>query len=166
MSAGIDVRSTLGVMEPGVVGLWRPVLLVPSGIEDDLTPRQLTAVLTHELCHVRRRDNVTAAVHMIAEAMFWFYPPVWWIGSRLVDERERACDEEVLRRCGEPQTYAEGIEDATYHPYMWLWKPHYYSHDYNFYNFPYAFGSLFALGLLASREAERRTRRVASPFAG
>jgi bla regulator protein BlaR1 len=97
------------VMEPGVVGLWRPVLLVPSGIEDDLTSRQLAAVLTHELCHIRRRDNVTAAVHMIAEAVFWFHPLVWWIGSRLVDERERACDEEVVRTLGEPQTYAEGI---------------------------------------------------------
>ena len=109
MPAGVAVRSTSGVMEPGVVGLWRPVLLMPSGIEDDLTPRQLAAVLTHELCHIRRRDNVTAAIHMIAEAVFWFYPLVWWIGSRLVDERERACDEEVVRTFGEPQTYAEGI---------------------------------------------------------
>jgi uncharacterized protein (TIGR03435 family) len=107
--AGVAVRSTPGVMEPGVVGFWRPVLLVPSGIEDDLTPRQLAAVLTHELCHIRRRDNATAAVHMVVEAVFWFFPLVWWIGSRLVDERERACDEEVLRRCGEPRTYAEGI---------------------------------------------------------
>jgi len=109
MPAGVAVRSTPGVMEPGVVGLWRPLLLVPSGIDDDLTPRQLAAVLTHELCHIKRRDNVTAAVHMIAEAAFWFHPLVWWIGSRLVDERERACDEEVVRTCGEPQTYAEGI---------------------------------------------------------
>ncbi len=109
MPAGIDVRSAAGVMEPGVVGVWRPVLLVPSGIEDDLTPQQLASVLTHELCHIRRRDNVTAAIHMIAEAVFWFYPVVWWIGSRLVDERERACDQEVLRTCAEPRTYAEGI---------------------------------------------------------
>ena len=109
MPAGVAVRSTPGVMEPGVVGLWRPVLLVPAGIEDDLTPRQLIAVLTHELCHIRRGDNVTAAVHMAVEAAFWFHPLVWWIGSRLVDERERACDEEVVRTCGEPRTYAEGI---------------------------------------------------------
>jgi uncharacterized protein (TIGR03435 family) len=109
MPVGVAVRSTPGVMEPGVVGLWRPVILVPSGIEDDLTPRQLAAVLTHELCHIRRRDNATAAVHMIAEAVFWFHPLVWWIGSRLLDERERACDQEVLRTCGEPRTYAEGI---------------------------------------------------------
>ena len=109
LPAGVDVRSTPGVIEPGVVGLWRPVLLVPAGIEDDLTPRQLASVLTHELCHIRRRDNMTAAVHMITEAVFWFHPLVWWIGSRLVDERERACDQEVLRTFGEPQIYAEGI---------------------------------------------------------
>src|SRR5688572_17745854 len=109
MPAGVALRSTSGVMEPGVVGLWRPVILVPSGIEDDLTSRQLAAVLTHELCHIRRRDNTTAAVHMITEAVFWFHPLVWWIGSRLLDERERACDQEVVRACGEPRTYAEGI---------------------------------------------------------
>jgi len=109
LPAGVAVRSTPGVMEPCVIGVWRPMLLVPSGIEDDLTPRQLVAVLTHEVCHVRRRDNLTAGIHMLAEAAFWFYPVVWWIGSRLVDERERACDEEVVRAFGEPQTYAEGI---------------------------------------------------------
>jgi hypothetical protein len=46
---------------------------------------------------------------MIVETLFWFHPLVWWIERRLVDERERACDEEVLRVTGEPQTYAEGI---------------------------------------------------------
>ena len=66
-------------------------------------------MLAHELCHVRRRDNFTAAIHMIVEAVFWFHPLVWWIGARLVEERERACDEEVLRLGNEPQVYAEGI---------------------------------------------------------
>ena len=82
-------------------GTVRSVLLVPEGIADRLTPRQLEAVLAHELCHVRRRDNLTSAIHMIVEAMFWFHPLVWWIGARLVEERERACDEDVLRLGGE-----------------------------------------------------------------
>jgi oligoendopeptidase F len=47
------------------------------------------------------------------------------------------------------QTYGDAIDAATYHPYMWLWKPHYYSYQSNFYNFPYAFGHLFGLGLFA-----------------
>jgi hypothetical protein len=56
-------------------------LLIPEGITDRLTPAQLGAVLAH----------------------------LWWIRSRLLEERERACDEEVLLLGSEPQVYAEGI---------------------------------------------------------
>ena len=70
---------------------------------------QWEAVLAHELCHVRRRDNLTSAIHMIVEAVFWFHPLVWWIGARLVEERERACDEAVLSLGNEPRDYAEAI---------------------------------------------------------
>jgi bla regulator protein BlaR1 len=107
--ATVEVRSSAGLLEPGVVGLLRQVLLLPAGIIERLTKPQLQAVLTHELCHVRRRDNFTAALHMIVEAVFWFHPLVWWIGARLVEERERACDEDVLRLGSEPHVYAEGI---------------------------------------------------------
>ena len=90
-------------------GIFRPVLLLPEGITDRLSPAQLQAVLAHELCHVRRRDNLAAAIHMFVEALFWFHPLVWWIKARLIEEQERACDEEVLRLGGDPQVYAESI---------------------------------------------------------
>jgi uncharacterized protein (TIGR03435 family) len=107
--ATVEVRASPGLLEPGVVGFLRPMLLVPEGIAERLTPRQLEAVLAHELCHVRRRDNLTSAIHMVVEALFWFHPLVWWIGARLVEERERACDEGVLSLGNEPQIYAEAI---------------------------------------------------------
>lgn len=107
--ATVEVRSSPGLLEPGVAGLLRPILLLPAGIAGRLTPPQLEAVLAHELCHVRRRDNLFASIHMIVEAMFWFHPLVWWIGAKLVEERERACDEEVLSLGSEPHVYAEGI---------------------------------------------------------
>ncbi len=107
--APIEVRSCATLLEPGVFGVFRPVLLLPEGIAGRLTPAQLRAVLAHELCHVRRRDNLAAAVHMLVEALFWFHPLVWWIGARMVEERERACDEEVLRLGNEPEAYAAGI---------------------------------------------------------
>src|SRR5712672_1158153 len=107
--APVGIRSCPGLLEPGVVGLFQPILLLPAGIEACLTQPQLEAVLAHELCHVRRRDNLFASIHMLAEATFWFYPLVWWIGARLVDERERACDEDVLNLGNEPHVYAEGI---------------------------------------------------------
>jgi bla regulator protein blaR1 len=97
------------LIEPGVFGVFRPVLLLPEGIFERLTPAQLEAVIAHELCHVRHRDNLLAAIHMFVETVFWFHPLVWWIGKRMVEERERACDEEVLRLGSEPRVYAEGI---------------------------------------------------------
>ena len=46
---------------------------------------------------------------MLVEAVFWFHPLVWWIGARLMQERESACDEAVLSLGNEPLDYAEGI---------------------------------------------------------
>jgi bla regulator protein BlaR1 len=96
-------------LEPGIVGIFRPVLLLPASVAGRLDDAQLDAIILHELWHVRRRDNLAAAVHMLVQAVFWFHPFVWWIGARLMDERERACDEKVVAQGSEPQTYAEGI---------------------------------------------------------
>ena len=94
---------------PGIVGFLRPVLVLPPRLLERLNPKQLEALLAHELSHVRRRDNFFAALHMGVEAIFWFHPLVWWIGSRMLEERELACDEEVLRQGYEPTDYARGI---------------------------------------------------------
>ncbi len=133
----IPVVTSAAAMEPGVFGILRPVLLLPEGIAEPLAGRraasagrapfgesatrshrvagerltaaQLRAILAHELCHVRRRDNLWASAHMVVEALFWFHPLVWWIGARLVEERERACDEAVIAAGEDPEAYAEGI---------------------------------------------------------
>jgi len=99
-------------LEPGVFGIRKPVLLLPQGIAERLTAAQLNAVGAHEMCHIRRRDNLTAAIHMVVETIFWFHPLVWWISLRLVDERERACDEQVCSQGCEPQVYAAAILDV------------------------------------------------------
>ncbi len=109
IKAEINVRYCPGLLEPSVVGWLRPVLLIPAGIPDVLSPDQLRAVLTHEVCHARRSDNALASFHMLVELLFWFHPLVWWIGAQLIAERERACDEEVLRTGAEPRAYVEGI---------------------------------------------------------
>jgi beta-lactamase regulating signal transducer with metallopeptidase domain len=105
----LQVGLAEGLLEPGVIGWLHPVLLLPADIEDHLTRPEIEAIIAHELCHVRRFDNMTAAIHMLVEAIFWFHPLVWWLGARLIDERERACDEHVLRTVGAPGPYAHGI---------------------------------------------------------
>ena len=96
-------------LEPGVFGVLRPVLLWPRAMSTRLDDRQVEAILAHELAHVRRHDNLAALVHMSVQAVFWFHPLVWWLGARLIQERERACDEDVVRLGSDPETYATGI---------------------------------------------------------
>jgi bla regulator protein blaR1 len=105
----ISLRSSQTSLEPGIFGIIRPLLLWPAGISECLQDAHLEAILAHEAQHVRRRDNLAAALHMVVEAIFWFHPLAWWLGARLVEERERACDEAVLLLGNPPEVYAESI---------------------------------------------------------
>jgi bla regulator protein BlaR1 len=96
-------------LEPGVFGIVRPVLVWPEGISKHLEDAHVEAIVAHEVWHVRRRDNLAATIHLVVEAIFWFHPLVWWLGARLVAERERACDEDVLELGSDRQIYAESI---------------------------------------------------------
>jgi len=93
---------------PGVAGSVWPVVLWPRGISDRLSDDEMASVFEHELCHVRRRDNLLSALVRAAETVFWFYPFVWVLGRRLHDERERACDEGVVAQTP-PDVYAEAL---------------------------------------------------------
>jgi beta-lactamase regulating signal transducer with metallopeptidase domain len=106
------VRITSSDLPTGVFGIFRPVVILPREVMHSLTPAQLRAVLAHEICHIRRHDNLTGAVHHCVQTLFWFYPPVWWIGANLLREREAACDEEVVDEGHEQEVYAESILSA------------------------------------------------------
>jgi TonB family protein len=106
----VALRRTALSSSPCVAGVIRPTLLWPDDVDRHLTDAQLEAILAHELAHVRRRDNVMSAAHAMVEVLFWFHPLVWWLGARLTDERERACDDDVLRSMDvAPDVYADGI---------------------------------------------------------
>lgn len=110
--APMPVLASASLMEPGLVGLFKPVLLVPESLPERLTRLEIDAIIEHEACHLRRRDNLTAALHMLVEALFWFHPLVWWIGARLIAERERACDEAVLNAGHDRAAYARGLLES------------------------------------------------------
>lgn len=78
--------------------------------------------------------------------------------SRLFEERQKgSVSVEQLKQLmldAQTEAYGDALQTDKRHPYMWLCKPHYYSADINFYNFPYAFGLLFAKGLYAMYEKE------------
>ncbi|HET7084742.1 MAG TPA: M56 family metallopeptidase [Rhizomicrobium sp.] len=107
--APVPVKATPELLEPGLAGIFRPVILLPQTLTQSLSGMEIDTIIAHELCHLRRRDNLSALLHMLVEAVFWFHPLVWFIGTRLVEERERACDDSVLDTGKKPRDYAEII---------------------------------------------------------
>lgn len=108
-SFAVPVYSSHITLEPGVFGIVHPILLLPDNLMETLSPEQFESILAHESRHIRYRDNLTAALHMLVEMLFWFHPLIWWIGARLTDERERDCDHAVLQEGNQPGEYARGI---------------------------------------------------------
>jgi bla regulator protein blaR1 len=97
------------LMEPGVCGTRRPVMVLPEGIAEHLSDDELEAVTMHEVAHVGRWDNAVSNLQMLLCCFLWFHPFVWLIDRRLLVERERACDEEVVKVNGGAGSYASGI---------------------------------------------------------
>ena len=115
--ASLRLRIVAADLEPGAWGWLRPCVIFPDGLSAHLTAAELESVMLHEIAHVRRRDNLTAAVAHAIASVFWFHPLVWWLERRLLAERETACDEAVLRAGARSEDYAAGILKACRMPF-------------------------------------------------
>ncbi|MEP6913025.1 MAG: TonB family protein [bacterium] len=96
-------------IEPAVWRVWRPIVVMPESIANQLDDEELEAIMLHELVHIQRRDNLIANLQLALCALLWFHPLVWFISRKLFDEREQACDERVMEVCGAPEAYASSI---------------------------------------------------------
>lgn len=95
---------------PAVIGLLRPLIVLPEVVVSRKRPEDLEAILAHELIHVRRGDLWLGMLQVCAKAAWWFYPLVWWVSRLSTREAERCCDEEVIGELGcDPKRYARSL---------------------------------------------------------
>ena len=98
------------VAGPVVQGFVSPRVLLPARLVRSWRHEELDAVLLHELVHLRRRDPAVRALANLLQIVYFFHPLVWWVGRRLAAERERACDDAVVRRLrGGKRAYIDSL---------------------------------------------------------
>jgi beta-lactamase regulating signal transducer with metallopeptidase domain/tetratricopeptide (TPR) repeat protein len=116
-SLRIARRVSIGVCDrvvvPALIGVIRPLILLPPAALCGWSTEQLEMVLLHELAHLRRWDNLVNILQRVVESLLFFHPVVWWLSGWLRLERELCCDRLVVSRVGRPVAYAEMLVAMT-----------------------------------------------------
>ncbi|MHC4552627.1 MAG: M56 family metallopeptidase [Planctomycetota bacterium] len=89
-----------GIGQPFVWGVLKGSIYLPADfcdIESDLHRR---SILSHELSHVMRFDAAVNLAQILAQAVFWFHPLIWWANRQIRLEREKCCDEMAIAWLG------------------------------------------------------------------
>jgi beta-lactamase regulating signal transducer with metallopeptidase domain len=94
---------------PTVIGWLRPMILLPTSFLTGLAPDQVESVLVHELAHIRRQDFAVNLVQTTIEVLLFYHPAVWWLSSRIRQEREHCCDDIAVAVCGNTFVYARAL---------------------------------------------------------
>jgi len=105
----VAVRQTLKTAAPMVIGWLKPALVLPASILTGLAPRELEAVLAHELAHVRRHDYLVNLIQTVVETLLFYHPAVWWLSCRIRSEREFCADDLAMRVCQRRDVYARSL---------------------------------------------------------
>jgi len=110
---GIRASVTLGATDrltvPVVVGWLRPMILLPPRLIEAATPETRSAVLLHELAHVRRGDYVWNLLARVVRLVHWPHPLVWPMGAAIRANREQACDDLCVHFEGGPDRYRSAL---------------------------------------------------------
>lgn len=97
------------VTSPVLIGVVKPLILLPPALIGACTTEQIEMILLHELAHIRRWDPWVNLFQEIVQCLLFFHPAVWIVSRWIRIERENCCDEIVLQQTGNPEAYAETL---------------------------------------------------------
>ena len=110
-SLGIAWRVGVAVCDqiaaPVLIGVVRPLILLPPAALGGWSVEQVEMALLHELAHLRRRDNLVNLLQRLVESVLFFHPVTWWLSAWIRLERELCCDRIVVEHTGRPYAYAQ-----------------------------------------------------------
>lgn len=94
---------------PQVIGILKPIILIPASCVTYLNPQQLEAVLLHEIAHIKRNDFALNVFITVIEMLFFFNPFARKLADIIRKEREYSCDDWVLQFQYQPAIYAAAL---------------------------------------------------------
>lgn len=107
-----------GIGQPFVWGILRGSIYLPTHFADGDNADNQRGVLGHELSHVIRFDAAVNLLQIIAQAVFWFHPAIWWANKKIRAEREKCCDEMAIARLGaKAKDYSTAIVNTLINEY-------------------------------------------------
>ncbi len=103
------IAETQALTGAAVVGIWKPLVLVPTSMLVGLSVKEMELVLAHELAHIHRHDYLVNLCQRVVESLFFFHPAVWLISRQISVEREHCCDEMAAELCGDRIALAKAL---------------------------------------------------------
>ena len=105
----VSLVASSSIEAPVVVGWRTPRVLIPIAALPRLSRGEISAVLAHELAHVRRRDYAVNLLQSFGEVPLFFSPAVAWMARCVREAREFCCDDEAVARVGNRRHYVEAL---------------------------------------------------------
>jgi|GEM_PF-952040 len=109
ISRNVLVKESAHITTPIVMGIVKPVILFPLGLINQLSLDEVNAILAHELAHIKRHDYFFNMLQIMVETLFYFHPAIWFISSKIRNERENCCDDLAINHVGNNISYAKTL---------------------------------------------------------
>ena len=110
--AGVPILESGLVAIPTVAGWWKPLVLLPKGVSEQIDRPMLDALVAHEFAHIRRHDSVMNLLQTVIEDLLFFHPATWWVTKNVRAEREACCDDDAVAICGNALVYVRALSQA------------------------------------------------------
>jgi beta-lactamase regulating signal transducer with metallopeptidase domain len=102
------VKSTL-INSPLVVGIFKPVILLPLSTFSGVPVREMECIIAHEIAHIKRHDYLVNLLQKMVEILFFYHPAVWWMSSVIKSERENCCDDIAITLTGDSVNFVKAL---------------------------------------------------------
>lgn len=104
----VGIVITNNIYSPSLYGLFKPIIIIPKKITMELSEKELTYIIMHELFHLKRKDILLSWISSLLKLIYWFNPIIIFSLNKMQKDCEICCDASVLRYLAEDENLAYG----------------------------------------------------------